>query len=132
MIHRHRQLAAVLLAAASIFAVTACGSSSSGHTASNAASTAAAHRFGFQISASERTCLKNHGLTLPTANFHRGGRFTRGGKPPAGVRRRFKRGTPPKGGHAGFAGASSKFAKAMKACGVSFPARPGGGPPSAG
>jgi hypothetical protein len=142
MIHRYRQLRAVVLAAACIFAVTACGSSSSS-TSTPAASGAGggAHSVGLKLTTSQRSCLKKHGVTLPTGGFGGrggGGRFTggKGGTPPkgtkfpAGARRGGKAGTPP-AGRGGFAHNSAQSA-ALKACGVSFGSGPRGGPGGAG
>jgi hypothetical protein len=142
MIHRYRHLTTAVLAAACIFAVAACGSSSSS-TSTSAASAAAggAHPVGLKLTTSQRSCLKKHGVTLPTGGFGGrggGGRFTggRGGTPPkgtkfpAGARRRGTGGAPP-GARSGFSHNSAQSA-ALQACGVSFGSRVGGGPGGAG
>ena len=107
-----------LLVAVWMFAVAACGSSAK---SSSAGGGAGARPAGFRITTSERSCLKKHGVTLPTGGFagHRG-HFPRGGKPPKGAKfpghGKGARGSFP---HGGFA-ANPARSKALKACGVSF------------
>jgi hypothetical protein len=137
MIHRYRQLSAVVVAAACIFAVAACGSSTSSPSTPAASAAGGAHSVGLKLTTSQRSCLKKRGVTLPTGGFGGrggGGRFTggRGGTPPqgakfpAGGRRGGKGGVAP-GAHGGFAHNSVQSA-ALKACGVSFGSGRGGGP----
>jgi hypothetical protein len=131
MIHRYRQLSTVVLLAVCMFAVAACGSSSK--TSSTPSGGAGARSAGFKITTSERSCLKKHGVTLPTGGFAgHGGHFAKGGKPPAGAK--FPgRGKGAKGSFAhGGSAQNSARSKALKACGVSFGGGPRGGPGGAG
>jgi hypothetical protein len=138
MMHRYRRTAAALLAAASITLLAACGSSSSSNSGSGASG---ARPAGFKLTASEQSCLKQHGVTLggrpgfgkrpggatggPPSGGGQGGPPS-GGKPPAGA---FGR----KGAHGGFPHAGAAQTKAFKACGVSLPSGvPRGGAPTAG
>lgn len=147
MTHRYRRLATIVLATGSMCVLAACGSSSSSHSSSTgagAAGTPGRHGVGLKLTASEQSCLKKHGVTLPTGgfggagggrrgSFPKGGKGFKGGTPPKGAKG--FHGTPPKGGfkgggHGGFA-QNPKRAAALKSCGVSFGSRPGGGSPPA-
>ena len=127
MIHRYRKLSTVVLVTVCMFAVAACGSSSTASTTS--AGAAGARAAGFKITTSERSCLKKHGVTLPTGGFagHQG-HFPKGGKPPKGAK--FP-GHGAGGAHGGFAPNSAR-SKALKACGVSFGSGSYGRPGAAG
>ena len=137
MIHRSRRLGVVVLTIGCMCLVAACGSSSKSGSGSSAANPAG-HFAGFKLTSTQRSCLKQKGVTIPTGGFgagahghFRGGKFPKGGfkngKFPKG---NFKHGKFPKGkfSHGGF-GQSSKFRSAFKACGVSFPSRAAGGAP---
>jgi hypothetical protein len=132
MIHRSRRIGVVVLTIGCMCLVAACGSSSKSGSGSSAANPAG-HFAGFKLTTTQRACLKQKGVTIPTGGgFRRGGHF-KGGTPPNGKFRKgkFPKGKFPKGGRppgaAGF-GASSKFRAAFKACGVTFGGRsPGAG-----
>ncbi len=153
MYTRARSRAAfALLVLVAGFAIAACGSSAtkvSASASSAGASTsttstgasATAGRGGFAgLTATQRSCLKAKGLTLPTGGG-RGfgtpagtGTFTRPtgsftaptGTPPGGTSTTGGAGTRPGGGFPGGGGRgagganATKFAAAFKACGVSF------------
>jgi hypothetical protein len=137
-------------------AIAACGSSSSsssgsgssaGSTSTSATGTSTTGgRGGFAaLTTTQRSCLKSHGLTLPTGGFrgHPGtGTFTRpAGAPPAGGTSTtggpgggygggYGGGAPAGGGRGFFGGGganASKFLTAAKACGVTFGGRFGAG-----
>jgi hypothetical protein len=123
-----RRVAFVLGALAATVAIVACGSSSTTSTGSAAASASstsgsASGRANFPDRAERaklRTCLEQHGVTLPSRPAGGGpptsGSGTTpgaGGGPPAGGGGFF-------GGGGGGAGANPKFRAALKACGVNF------------
>jgi hypothetical protein len=137
MIHRSRRLGVAVLTIGCMCLVAACGSSSKSGSGSSAANPAG-HFAGFKLTSTQRSCLKQKGVTIPTAGFRGGagahGNFKGGppngksakGKFPKGNLRKGKfpkNGTPP----AGFARQNSKRQAAFKACGVSFPSRAAGG-----
>jgi hypothetical protein len=138
MIHRFRRIGVVALSIGCMCLVAACGSSSKSSSGSGG-SAPVGHFAGFKLTTTQRACLKQKGVTIPTGggNFRGGprngkfpnGKFPKGkfpkGKFPKG--KSAKGGTPPAGG---FAGQNSKRLAAFKACGVSFPSRPGGGAPA--
>ena len=131
MTHRYRHTAMMLLAVGCTCLVAACGSSSS--SSSSAAGPGGARQgIGLKLTAGEQACLKKHGVKAftggagrPGANPGSGtaGGPPSGGRPSAAARRRFKRGTAPRG----FGGAAQRRQQAaLKACGVSLPS-PGAG-----
>ncbi len=103
-------------------AIAACGGSSGAGkttTSKNAASTSTAKSASAGRSAFT-SCLKQHGVTLPTGRqggfgFRRNGASTTGA-PPAGGGGAGPTGGGFGGGGGGFAGGTSKFAKAFQAC----------------
>jgi hypothetical protein len=110
----------VLAALALGVAVAACGSSStvastgsSGSGSGSSTTSTTSGRSGFNSTAF-RTCLKDHGLTLPTRRA--GGA---NGPPAGGGGGFFGGGTPGAGGAGGFR-SNPKFQAAIKACGGSF------------
>ena len=139
-IHRVRRGAFVLGALVATLAIAACGSSSTtssgGSAAASASSTTSSGsgsgsgRGGFFRNPAERaklvTCLKQHGVTLPSrppgagappgagssSGSSSGSATTPGGGGGFGGRRR--------GFFGGGAGANPKFQAALKACGVNF------------
>jgi hypothetical protein len=139
MIHRFRRLGVVVLSIGCMCLVAACGSSSKSGSGSSATNPAG-HFTSFKLTTTQRACLKQKGVTIPTGSFRRGGAAgsSGGGTPPNGKfpKGRFRKGKFPKGKlpkngtpPAGFAGQNSKRLAAFKACGVSFPSRPAGGAP---
>jgi hypothetical protein len=141
MIHRFRRIGVVVLSIACMCLIAACGSSSKSSSGSGG-TTPVGHFAGFKLTEAQRACLKKKGVTLPTGggNFRGGppnGKFPKGkfhkGKFQKGKfqKGKFQKGKFPKGGfpRKGFAGQNSKRLAAFKACGVSFPSRPGGGAP---
>ena len=134
-------LAAVL--AAGVFGIAACGGGSAASTAAAAASPTASApsdraRGGFdpaQLTAI-RQCLAAAGITLPTPSAFPGGTRSPGTRPtfspgPSGG---FPSGGFPSGGPGGRAGGifsilrSPEAIAAIKACGLTLPTRPTGGP----
>jgi hypothetical protein len=125
--------------------IAACGSSSSSSSASASSagsgtattstgtSTTGGHGGLASLTATQRSCLKSKGVTLPAGGGHGfgggTGTFTRptggfGGTPPGGTSTTGAPSGGPGGGFGGAPGAGSgtgsKFAAAFKACGVSF------------
>lgn len=110
MMERYRRTTAMFLAAGSMCTLTACGSSSNSSSGSGSGSGSGGPG-GFKLSSSQKSCLKKHGVTLPSGGFKR----------PTGA----NGSTRPKGQFPR-SGAQFKVRQAaFKACGVSFPA---GGP----
>jgi hypothetical protein len=141
----NRALAAttlVLTAAVAAVALAACGSSSSGSTTASAAAATGSSTSRAKL----QSCLKQHGVTLPTGFGKRrpgfgsgnGGPPPGGGTPPAGSTPPGG-GTPPGGRSGTFpndrggghfdSARSKKLRAAFKACGANFGGhRPGGAP----
>ena len=134
-------LAAVL--AAGVFGIAACGGGAAASTAAAAASPTAgapSGRAGGGFDPAEltkiRECLAAAGITLPTPSAFPGGTRSPGTRPtfsprPSGG---FPSGGFPSGGPGGRAGGifsvlrSPEAIAALKACGLSLPTRPTGGP----
>jgi hypothetical protein len=137
MTQRIRRILFTPAAVGCVCLIAACGSSSSKSSPTSPGASGIVRPAGLKITTSEQTCLRKHGVTLPSGGH---GHFG-GGKPPTGS----GAGTPPTGaggtharhrfpkGAAGAGGFATQEA-ALKACGVSLPFHHPGGTsgPSAG
>jgi hypothetical protein len=142
--HNRRVASAVLLVSLTAAGtLTACGGGS-GSASTSASSSAAANGTGAGAAngggtagganlfsdAKVQACLKAAGIAVPTA----GARPSGAGAPPSGVRPSGAAGARPSGSGfgGGFGGANgTKIQAALKACGITLPARGSGAAPSA-